>query len=255
MHPAPTDSGWPSGEVPGTPQLIEQLKSTIDLTAGHPKDFVWIAMFEPTKPELAVVAELLHLPKLQVEDAGNPRQRAKFEYDAEHAFVVFKLLEFVPASSDIESGQMSIFVGPNYVVTVRYGSTGNMSWVLDRLTDTKALIKYGPLAILHAVLDEAVDDYLRVVDQVSIEINRIEVSVFASHLTDNTARIYDLKRENLEIRRAVSPLALIVPELLSPDSSDAHPDLHPYFRDIGDHLLRAADIVDNNDSLDRKSVV
>lgn len=249
LQPHPKAEPWPSGELPGSPHLIHRLRELTEHVSEHEGDFVWIAMFEPTKPELAVVRELLDLPKLQVEDAGNPRQRPKAEFDRERAFIVFKLLEYVAASSDIESGQMSIFVGPGYVVTVRYGSSGSMRWVLDRIDDTKALLQYGPLSILHSVLDEAVDEYLRVIDLVSAEIGKIEVSVFASHMTDDTARIYELKRENLEIRRAVAPLASVAPQFMTADDSRLAPALRPYFRDIGDHLLRASDLVDSNDSL------
>jgi magnesium transporter len=239
----------PAGVVPGTPHLIPELHALAEQAVQIPGSFVWIALFEPTKPELAVVADLYGLPPLQVDDAANERQRPKIELHHDRAFVVFKLLEYVEASSDIETGQMSVFVGPTYVITVRFGSSGDMGWVLDRLAGTTELNEHGSVSVFHAVLDAAVDDYLGVVDEISKDIEEIEESVFSPDRTDDSAAIYELKRENLEIRRAVNPL-LQGATLLARDEPTRMPRaLRPYFRDIADHVLRAGDAIDANDSL------
>lgn len=238
-----------SGNIPGDPELVERIRAVAASVKADDRSFIWIALFEATKVEMELVAELFDLPRLQVEDALNNRQRAKVEFGDSRAFLVCKLLEYISASSDIETGQMSVFVGPGYAVTVRHRSSGNMGWVLDRVESTKALADHGPLTILHSVLDHAVDEYLVVIDEVTADIAAIEESVFSPTRSDNTAQIYELKRENLEIRRAISPLVQVASVLSGNQNTRLPLELRPYFSDIADHLLRAGDGVDNNDSL------
>ena len=239
----------PVGGIPGTPGLIPALHALVKRTRTNPRAFVWIALSEPTMPELAAVADLFGLPHLEIDDAANPKQRAKIEIDGERAFVVFKLLDYVEATSDIETGQMSIFVGPGYVVTVQFDSTDDLDWVLPNLEDSAELADHGPASILHAVLDRAVDNYLLVVDELSSDIDTIEESVFSPVRSDDSTAIYELKRENLEIRRALGPL---IPgaTILSRNRATRLPaSMTPYFRDVADHVLRASDAVEANDSL------
>ncbi len=237
-----------SGRVPGDPGLIPALHDVIKRSRGDEGSFVWIAVFEPSRAELAVVGELLGLPELQIDDAANPNQRAKIEADSQHLFLVFKLLEYVEATSDIETGQMSIFVGHGYLVTVRHGSSGSMDWVLEQLRGNEEAAKHGPIALLHAVLDNAVDEYLTVADEVSTDIEQIEESVFSPHRSDSSTAIYKLKRENLEIRRAVQPLVPVAQRLIRDEAHRVPQALRPYFRDIADHILRTSDTLDTNDS-------
>lgn len=241
----------PAGELPGDAHLLPRLHELIGKAQATQdrRSFVWIALFEPSMAEMESVGRMLNLPILDMEDAVNPRQRAKAELHQDTAFVVFKLLEYIEATSDIETGQMAVFVGPGYVVTVRFGFTNDMSWVLDRIDGTHELLDHGPVAILHAVLDSAADEYLQVVDEISRDIEQIEESVFSPERTDTSEAIYELKRENLEIRRAIAPLASGA-ALLSREQMIRMPEqLRPYFRDIGDHIMRASDAIDTNDSL------
>ena len=124
-----------------------------------------------------------------------------------------------------------------------------MRWVLDNVDETRALAEHGPLAILHAVLDHAVDEYLDVIDQVSADIEKIEESVFSPTRSDEITAIYELKRENLEIRRAISPMVQVANSLTGAEHTRLPEQLRPYFSDLADHVLRAGDGVDNNDSL------
>jgi magnesium transporter len=239
----------PFGHIPGDPELADRIRLLAKGINETENSFIWIALFEPTKIEMALAAELFDLPRLQVDDAMNHRQRAKVEFDSTKAFVVFKLLEYVESTSDIETGQMSVFIGPGYAVTVRHRSSGNMGWVLDRIDNTHDLLEFGPITILHSVLDNAVDEYLDVIDEVTADIAGIEESVFSPIRTDNTEKIYELKRENLEIRRAISPMVQIAGTLSGSGNSRMPAELRPYFSDISDHLLRSGDGVENNDSL------
>lgn len=244
-----TSDSRPFATLPGNVEFGKNLASLAATVRSERNGFIWIALFEATKVEMDLVANMFDLPELQVADAMNYRHRAKVEFDDTRAFAVFKLLEYVKESSDIETGQISVFVGPHYAVTMRHRSQGSMGWVLDRVEDTPALVEHGPLTILHSVLDNAVDEYLDVIDEVSAEIAAIEESVFSPVRSDDTEAIYELKRENLEIRRAISPLVQVVSQLGANQNSRLPKELRPYFADIGDHLLRAGDGVDNNDSL------
>jgi magnesium transporter len=225
------------------------LLRAIDQAGTDSGSFVWIAATDPTVAELAEVAQLFNLPQLQVDDAANQRQRPKIESAGDGWFIVFKTLEYLDATSDIETKQMSVFVGHGYAITVATGSNADLDWVLPGLAAGSELLQFGSAAILHAVLDKAADDYLRVADEVSKDIEEIEVQVFSPGRHDSTEAIYELKRENLEIRRAITPLLTSATNLAHERLPDLPVELRPYFRDIADHVLRTGDIVDANDSL------
>lgn len=245
--PEPIDR--PFGNLPGNSNITEVIAQAAELARASRTRFVWVALFEATKIEMDFVTDLFELPELQAADALNYRQRAKLEFDSTNAFMVFKLLEYIEASSDIETGQMSVFVGPHYVITVRHRSSGSMAWVVDRLAAHNDLVEHGPLAVLHAVLDNAVDEYLDVIDEVTADISAIEEAVFSPDQRTQVTSMYELKRENLEIRRAVSPMVQIAHALNAGQKARLPESLRPYFDDISDHVLRAGDSVDNNDSL------
>lgn len=246
--PGTTESVHPEDDANALATLRRHLAELPPHVKHEQGSFVWVALFHPNMNEIAAVADVFNLPKLQVEDAGNPAQRPKVELSKRHAFVVFKLLEYVEESNDIETGQMSVFVGPGYVVSIRDGSSGHLRWVLDRLADN-TVATHGPLSVLHTLLDRAVDEYIEVADAVSAEVGSIEESVFAPTRTDDTSQIYELKRENLEIRRAITPLVQVAHQFGHERGPRLPENLRPYFRDISDHVLRVADTVDANDSL------
>ncbi|MEI8081840.1 MAG: magnesium and cobalt transport protein CorA [Actinomycetes bacterium] len=228
---------------------LATLQQAVAQAGTESGSFVWVAATDPTTAELNRLAGLFKLPDLQIADAANPHQRPKIETAGDGWFIVFKTLDYIDETSDIETKQMSVFVGHGYAITVADGTDGNLDWVLPRLAVGDELLQFGSAAILHAVLDKAADDYLRVADEVSKDIEEIEVQVFSPGRHDNTEAIYLLKRENLEIRRAITPLLSNATNLAHERLPDLPAQLRPYFRDIGDHALRAGDIVDANDSL------
>jgi magnesium transporter len=219
--------------------------------ASHPGSFVWIGLFEPTHDELAEVAEAFDLDQLLVDDAANPSQRAKIEFgDDDTVFALLKLLDYVEGTSDVETGQVAVFVGPWYAVTVRHGSLGDLAGVRARVAASPNLRAHGPYGVLYAVMDSAVDAYVIVMDEVSEDVAAVENEVFsddASRLTPR--RIYNLKRENQEIRRAVVPLVAPAHMFVNADFDGIPAGLSRYFRDIGEHILRVNDSVDNADNL------
>ncbi len=249
----PVESGWleevtgREGDDAGSggTELSDRLRS---LRAG--RDFMWIALTDPTAEEAEAVWSDLELPRLQLEDALNPRQRAKIELlDHRRVMLVLKRLRYIAATREIETDQVSVFVGPHVVVTVSLGSPPDFSQTRSSLSEGAEVSEYGPVAVLHQLLDEAVDGYLAAVEQVTGQIEEIEESVFAPGRGDDSEAIYRLKRENLEIRRAVAPLLPGARRLARNEWRHLPPSLRPYFRDVADHVLRAADSVDSNDSL------
>lgn len=262
--------GWgayhPGGLIDVGDERPRHIPSDDDLTGGkikseltdlfrsareYPDGFVWVGLLEPTKPELLAVQEVFNLEHLQVEDAGNARQRAKVDVSEEGAvFTVLKTLGYDPENLIVDTGQVAIFTGPGYAVTVRHGRPGDLSTVHERLRASATLREHGSLAVLYAIMDLTVDGYLAVVDAVSDDVAEVEQDVFAMNPTgDVTKRIYELKRENMQARRAVQPLSRVAHEF-SDETFEPMPEaLKPYFRDIGEHILRAHDAIENIDSL------
>nr|WP_256839895.1 magnesium/cobalt transporter CorA [Ornithinimicrobium sp. HY1745] len=218
--------------------------------AGGPHDFLWIGLKDPTDDEFAEVNDELGLHPLAVEDAVSGRQRVKIERYGSTIFAAIKTLAYVEASSDIETGEIMIFVGDHFVVTVRRGDVAPLSSVRRLLeASPEQLAAEGADGVLHAVLDVVVDTYLEIDLEVANDLDEIEESVFGSNDTAHSGSIYRLKREVLEFRRAAAPLTQPVAWLASEGSPITSAELRLRFRDVSDHLLRVADHVETYDRL------
>jgi magnesium transporter len=226
--------------------LTEELARAVADPAGA---FVWVALFQPTKAELVAVREVFGLDWHQVEDAGNSHQRPKADLQGDHGFVVLKTLTYREETRQVETGQVSIFYGPSYVVTVRHGTTRELRELRDRVGSVPTVLGPGPVGLVHAVADAVVDGYLAVSDRVQEEVERLEESVFSPHQPDISAAIYLLKRENLEVRRAVSPLVPVATDLAHEVLTELPASMLAGFRDVGEHVLRVADQSESVDSL------
>ncbi|MGA0208763.1 MAG: magnesium and cobalt transport protein CorA [Candidatus Nanopelagicales bacterium] len=228
-------------------ELRELLRSSREYADG----FVWVGLLDPTKPELLAVQEVFNLEHLQVEDAANSRQRAKVDVsDDGTVFTVLKTLGYDEESLVMDTGQVAIFTGPGYAVTVRHGQHGDLASIRDRLKGSAALREHGSLAVLYAIMDMTVDGYLAVVDAVAEDVSEVETDVFAMNpTTDVTKRIYELKRENMQARHAVQPLGRVAHEFADEVFEPMPEALKPFFRDIGEHILRAHEAIENIDSL------
>lgn len=211
--------------------------------------FAWVGLFQPTKAELATTAAVFGLDAHQAEDAGNSHQRAKVDLDGTTAFVVLKVLSYLPDTRQVDVGQVAVFIGPHYVVTVRHGSTRDMRLLRDRVASQPRLLTHGPIGILHAVVDEVVDGYLMVGEQIQTSVDQLEETVFSPRRLDLSGSIYLLKRENSEVRRAVGPL-LPIAATMAQERLEGVPDaLTAGFRDVGEHVLRVSDQAESVDSL------
>ncbi|MFD0899047.1 magnesium/cobalt transporter CorA [Actinomadura sediminis] len=217
---------------------------------GDSAGFVWVGLHEPSASELSDLAEVFGLHPLAVEDAIHAHQRPKHErYDDVH-FVVMKTVGYVPGedgSEVVETGEIMIFCGPDFVVTVRHGTHGELAPVRTRLERDPARLVHGPAAVLHAVTDHVVDGYVNVADAVQEDIDEVEEAVFSPERTDESRRIYRLKREVIQLKRAVGPLAGPLRSLSGRRFVPA--EIKEYLRDVEDHLTRVREQVESYDEL------
>jgi magnesium transporter len=217
--------------------------------ATEPNDFVWVGLHQPNTEELEAVADLYGLHELAVEDALTAHQRPKVERYDDSLFIVLKTLWYVDAEDAVETGEISLFVGHKFVVTVRHGSGGSLSEARRRLEGMTNVLAHGPSAVVYAVCDQVVDRYEEVAGSLQEDVDEVEQSVFSTERTNDSARIYILKRELAEMRRAVIPLRDPMNKFSTGSVSGIHSDAGPYFRDVADHLTRVAETIDTLDSL------
>jgi magnesium transporter len=206
--------------------------------------FLWIGLFEPSLEELAHFAEPLNLHPLAVEDAIEAHQRPKVERYDNHLFMSIKTVTYT--NDDIQTAEINAFLGQHYLVTVRHGKGHDLREVRRRAESDEHELEHGAIAALYAVVDSVVDEYEDVAAELETDIQEVEASVFSAVRTSDSSRIYRLKRETLEFRRAVIPLR----EPVQRFALGAMPeDAQPYFRDIADHLSRVTESIDSTDKL------
>lgn len=218
--------------------------------------FVWIGLHEPSQEEIAGLAALFGLHPLAVEDAVNAHQRPKVERYDDTLFSVFKTVRYVEheeltaTSEVVETGELMAFTGEDFVITIRHGGRGTLGPVREELEASPEQLTKGPAAVLHAMADHVVDDYMAVTDAVQNDIDAVETAVFSEYGGRGDAgRIYQLKRELLELRRAVAPLARPLQQLATQPIPVIPPEIRTYFRDVADHLTRATEQIGAYDAL------
>jgi magnesium transporter len=231
------------------------LVDTVERMRKNREGFVWLGLHEPTEQEFAGIADLFDLHPLAVEDAVEAHQRPKVERYGETLFAVFKTVcyveheELTATSEVVNTGEIMVFVGQDFVITVRHGRHGSLGPLREELESVPEQLAKGPAAVLHAVADHVVDDYLNVTDSVQSDIDLVEMAVFADGARVDAGRIYQLKRELLELKRAVVPLGRPLEELSTRPARVVDPEIQAYFRDVSDHLLRAKEQIAAFDEL------
>ncbi len=206
-----------------------------------PQAFVWIGLYEPTEDEFDSIRREFDLHDLAVEDAINAHQRQKLEAYGEMVFVVLKTARYVDPEEVVRLGEILIFLGRDFIITVRHGEASELKGVRARLETDPDLLKCGPGAVLHAILDQVVDDYAPALVGLGEDIDEIEDEVFSASRSNPAERIYKLKRETLEFNKATGPLVEPVDRLAKGQYELIHPDVRAYFGDVNDHLLRVHD--------------
>jgi magnesium transporter len=232
-------------------------REAIRETRGAGRDgFVWIGLHEPTEDEFADLAELFGLHPLAVEDAIHAHQRPKVERYGDTLFAVFKTVRYVEheqltaTSEVVDTGEVMVFVGHDFVITIRHGHHGSLGPLREALEKLPEQLRKGPSAVLHAIADQVVDDYLEVTDAVQSDVEAVETAVFAERTARGDAgQIYQLKRELLELKRAVVPLHRPLRVLVEDPPPAVSPQIQPYFRDVADHLARVTEQINAFDGL------
>jgi magnesium transporter len=200
--------------------------------------FAWIDLREPTEAEFESVRREFNFHELAVEDAIKAHQRPKLEVYDDLLFVVLKTARWTDTEEMIVFGQILLFVGETFIVSVTHGDA-RLQEVRAEVERRPDLLAHGPYAALYAVVDRVVDDYGPVLDQLDEEISNAESAVFSSSSVNPAALIYRLKREVLELHSALSPLVTVVEGLTAGADPRVDKQIRPYFRDVHDHLLRA----------------
>jgi len=216
--------------------LVVPFEETYE-TCKHHAGIAWIGLFKPSPEEFAQVTREFHLPELAVEDAIQAHQRPKLERYDDTLFVVLKAARYDDTEETVEFAELHIFVGEDFVVTVRHGQGSELSRVRRRIEANPELLKLGPQAILYAILDRVVDDYIPVVRGLENDIDEIEIQVFSGQ-GDVTRRTYELTREIIEFQRAAKPLVGILGALIAGAPRYSQGDeLQDYLRDVQDHAM------------------
>jgi magnesium transporter len=227
----------------------DDLPATLEQARSEPECFVWLGLHDPEEQEFERVAEVFGLHPLAVEDAVKAHQRPKLEEYDDSLFVVLKTVRYDEDAQQIELGEVNLFIGDAFVVSVRHGQGRALAEVRSRLEREKDVLGCGPSSVLYAVCDRVVDDYTRIAFEVEQDIEEIEEHVFSPVRSDDAGRIYNLKREVIEFRHAVRPLVEPTEKLAAGLVPHVAEGLRPFFRDVADHTVRVSEQVDSFDDL------
>ncbi|MGK5442564.1 magnesium/cobalt transporter CorA [Micromonospora sp. URMC 105] len=217
--------------------------------------FVWLGLHEPELAEMTAIAETYGLHELAVEDAVKAQQRPKLERFGEVSFLVLRTArycehaELTENSEVVETGQVMLFIGPNFLISVRHGDACRLAPVRADLEAKRELLRHGPWAVAYAITDRVVDLYLEVADQLEDDLDVLEADVFDRQSTGRIQRIYQMKRELVEFKRAVSPLQRPLLTLTAQVNREVPEEVRRYFRDVLDHLSRTVEQVNSYDDL------
>ena len=222
------------------PDSLDQTFEALHSCPSGGQNFAWIGMLRPDEEEIRAVAKEFSLHSLAVEDTVNAHQRPKLEQYGDVLFVVLRPARYVDKIEEVEIGEVHLFLGPDFVITVRHAAEPDLGVVRTRLEADPQLLRQGPNAVLYAVLDKVVDDYGPVMEGLQTDIDQIEVQVFDGdpHVS---RRIYQLSREVIDFQRAVDPLADLLDALratLKQRAEGTDLELRRNLRDVADHATR-----------------
>jgi magnesium transporter len=241
--------------LPGKYTHAAALKKVHEIEAEGRRAFVWIGLHEPDAHQMQAVADVFGLHELAVEDAVHAHQRPKLERYDNTLFLVLKTVKYVEhdtighAMEIVETGEIMIFVSADFVVTVRHGDFSGLAGVRKRMDESPGRLELGPYAVMHAIADHVVDGYLEVADLVEHDIDEMEEDIFSPLSQTDIEAIYLLKREIVEMRRAVGPLTFALQRLGSEHNDLVSKEVRRYMRDVLDHNTQAADRILSYDEL------
>ncbi|RLL65935.1 magnesium and cobalt transport protein CorA [Streptomyces sp. Z26] len=230
----------------------EDFSDALDEARASGDAFLWIGLHEPTEAEFALVTSEFGLHPLAVEDALCAHQRPKLERYDDSLFLVLKPAAYDDGTSTVSTGELMLFVGDSFVVTVRHGDTNPLSAVRQRLEDEPDVLRHGPTAVMYAVSDAVVDHYMDVEAELHVDLDELEEEVFTPDGGEGRGvaeRIYAFKRQVLEFRRAAGPLAEPMTRLAGGGMRFVPGPSLPFFRDVNDHLTRVNEQIEGLDRL------
>src|SRR5690606_29677594 len=217
--------------------------------------FVWIGLREPNEQQINGIAETFGLHELAVEDAVHAHQRPKLERYDNTLFMVLKTVRYLEsdtrsASAEIvDTGELMVFLGRDFVITVRHGDHMSLAEVRTQLEDDPEQLALGPSAVLHGIADHVVDSYLDVTEAIQDDIDEIEAEVFEPRTRIDAEQIYMTKREGMELRRAVMPLTKPLQRLAEGYTPMIADEVPSYLRNVEDHLTKVSEMVGSFDEL------
>lgn len=212
---------------------------------ARPGRFAWLGLYRPTEQEVASIAEEFNLHRLAVEDAIVAHQRPKLERYGETLFVVLRPARYVDSIESIEIGEVHVFVGKDFLITVRHAEEPDLGAVRRRLEEERELLLHGPEGVLYALLDQVADDYMPVLEGLQNDLDEIESEVFGGEPTVSR-RIYQLSREVIEFQRASGPLLGVLESLENGfERYQVDVELRRNLRDVHDHVAHVAERVES----------
>ncbi len=241
--------------LPGKYTHAAALSKVHELEADGRAAFVWIGLHEPDGHQMQAVADVFCLHELAVEDAVHAHQRPKLERYDQTLFLVLKTVNYVEhesvakAREIVETGEIMIFVGSDFVVTVRHGEHSGLANVRKHFDASPVMLQLGPYAVMHAIADHVVDSYLDVTDLIETDIDAMEEDIFSPLKQTNIECIYMLKREVVELRRAVGPLTLALQRIGTDHNDLISIEVRRYMRDVLDHNIQASDRITSYDEM------
>jgi len=241
--------------LPGKYTHAAALNKVRELEQDGTEAFAWIGLHEPDEHQMQAVGDVFGLHELAVEDAVHAHQRPKLERYDKTLFLVLKTVNYVEhesvtnAREIVETGEIMIFVGEDFVVTVRHGEHSGLADVRKRLDASPATLTLGPYAVMHAIADHVVDSYLDVTDLIETDIDAMEEDVFSPLKNTNIECIYLLKREVVELRRAVGPLTVALQRIAADHDDLINIEVRRYMRDVLDHNIQASDRITSYDDM------
>ncbi|MDX3728013.1 magnesium and cobalt transport protein CorA [Streptomyces caniscabiei] len=265
LPPPSTPPSGPTPPKPAAPDTAERAASVVEAAVYQdgvrvsspatladtfrelreaPAGMAWIGLARPTEAELLSLAAEFDLHPLAVEDAMEAHQRPKLERYGDTLFVVLRAARYLDAQEEVDFGELHVFVGPDFVITVRHGAAPDLSAVRRRMEESPDLLKLGPEAVLYAILDAVVDGYAPVVAGVQNDVDEIETEVFRGD-PKVSRRIYELSREMVEFQRATRPLVGMLHGLMAGFTKyETDEELQRYLRDVADHVTHTSERVD-----------
>jgi magnesium transporter len=223
----------------------ETLADTFQALRDLPDGMAWIGLYRPEPDELKSLADEFDLHPLAVEDAITAHQRPKLERYGATLFVVLRAARYLDDVEEVEFGELHVFVGQDFVITVRHAESPDLSMVRQRLEADPTLLTHGPEAVLYALLDAVVDGYMPVVLGIENDVDEIETQVFDGDPAVSR-RVYELSREVVEFQRAASPLSSMLDSLAAGfDKYGVDEELRRSLRDVADHVTQVTERVDS----------